>query len=48
MNDDEKLEQFLDLCQRIYERMKREGSWPWEDSQDSQDMVESEDNDKEI
>lgn len=32
MNED--FEQYLALCQRIYERMEREGSWPWED-QDS-------------
>jgi hypothetical protein len=25
------LEQYLALCQRIYERMEREGSWPWGD-----------------
>ncbi|WP_284375171.1 hypothetical protein [Amylibacter marinus] len=45
MNKD--LEQYLALCQRMYERMEREGSWPWADDPDStlgEDLVESEDN----
>jgi hypothetical protein len=39
------LEQYLALCQRIYERMEREGSWPFLDPKDStlgEDLVESE------
>lgn len=47
MDDDERLEQFIALCQRIYERMEREGTWPWSDSQESEDSVES-DSDPEI
>jgi hypothetical protein len=36
--------QYLAICKRIYERMEREGSWPWaEDSTLSEDLVESED-----
>lgn len=35
------LEQYLALCQRIYERMEREGSWPWFDSTDAEDLVDS-------
>ena len=45
MNKD--LEQYLALCQRIYERMEVEGSWPWKDDADStlgEDLLESEDN----
>lgn len=38
------LERYIALCQRVYERMKREGSWPWADSQKSEDLVDSEDN----
>ena len=38
------LERYLALCQRIYERMERDGSWPWADSPKSEDLVESEDN----
>lgn len=40
------LEQYLNLCQREYERMEREGSWPWKqltDSTLSGHLVESED-----
>lgn len=38
------LERYLTLCQRIYERMERDGSWPWADSPKSEDLVESEGN----
>ena len=40
-NDQEKLDRFLTLCLGIYERMEREGSWPWGDSQELGDVVES-------
>jgi len=46
MNHDERLALHLELCERIYERMLREGSWPWRnnpDSQNSEDLVESDD-----
>jgi len=29
MTDEQRFEQFIELCKRIYERMEREGSWPW-------------------
>ena len=38
------LERYLALCQRIYERMEREGSWPWRDSTEPQDLIDSKDN----
>ncbi len=41
------LERYLALCQRIYERMERDGTWPWPDepdSPDSPDVIDSEDN----
>ena len=46
---DEHLERYLRLCRQIYERMEREGTWPWppmedEDSTLSEDLVESKDN----
>ena len=44
MEHDQQLDQFIELCKRIYARMEREGSWPWTDSQNSEDLVESEDN----
>lgn len=49
---DPHFERYLELCKRIYERMEREGSWPWdqtsEDSQDSEEMVESKNNPHDI
>jgi hypothetical protein len=42
--------QYLALCERVYQRMEREGTWPWPDwdkptrSPNSADMVESKDN----
>lgn len=31
MTDEQRFEQFIELCKRIFERMEREGSWPWPD-----------------
>ena len=50
-NDDrEKLRQYIDLCRRIYERMRRDDAWPWKrtDSPDAGDVVESEGNANDI
>jgi len=48
-NDEhERLLQYIELCRGIYERMRRENSWPWDDSQDSDDVVESEDKPQEL
>lgn len=53
LNDDQlppELLRYLALCKRVYERMERDGTWPWPDwdtashSTKSQDMVESKDN----
>ena len=44
MGKDELLERHLELCKRIFEDMIRDGSWPWRDSQNSEDLVESEGN----
>jgi hypothetical protein len=35
------LEEYLRLCQEIYSKMKTEGKWPWPDSQNSEDLLES-------
>lgn len=43
MDNNERLERYLELCRRIYERMRRDGTWPWADSQKSDVVVESED-----
>ena len=42
MTHDERLERHLELCKKVYERMKDEGTWPWPDSQNFDVMVESE------
>ena len=48
------LEQYLTLCKRQYERMERDGTWPWPDwdeqpdSHESSDMVDSKDNPENI
>ncbi len=46
MDNDEHLERHLELCRRVYLRMLAEGTLPWraeQDSQNSPDVVESED-----
>jgi len=32
MTEEQRFEQFIELCKQIYERMEREGSWPWPES----------------
>lgn len=45
MDHDEHLEEFLAICQAMFERMRDEGTWPWsEDSTNSEDMIDSGDN----
>jgi hypothetical protein len=43
MTPEEHLQQHLELCKRVYLRLKAEGKWPWPDSPNSGDVVESED-----
>ena len=43
MDKNEHLEKHLELCQSVYEHLKRTGQWPWSDSQNSEDLLESED-----
>ena len=42
MIEDERLDEYLKLCARIYERMLREGTFPWRDSTEYEVMVDSE------
>lgn len=43
------LEEYLLLCKRIYERKILDGTWPWpEDSPNSEDMVDSVDNNHDL
>ena len=41
MTEDERIERHLQICQRVYERLVAEGKWPWPESPNSQDVVES-------
>ena len=41
MNKDDHFDEHLKLCQAMYERMKRDSTWPWLDSLESQDVIES-------
>jgi hypothetical protein len=40
---DEVLEEYLLICQEIFLERQREGSWPWPDSPNAEDLLESED-----
>lgn len=42
------LERYLALCKRVYQRMEATGEWPWPDSPDFEDVVESENNQNDI
>jgi hypothetical protein len=43
MEPSPQLEAFFELCKRIYERMEREGTWPWPvGSTNPEDVIESE------
>ena len=33
MTEEQRFEQFIELCKRIFERIEREGSWPWPDDE---------------
>lgn len=46
MEHDEHLQRHLEICQQIYLRMKAEGTWPWADSPNSEDVLESDSDDK--
>jgi hypothetical protein len=49
-SDNEHLERHLELCRRVFLRMLADDSWPWKegDSQESEDVIESEDKDKDV
>ena len=38
---DAALDAYLLLCQEIYLEMERDGRWPWPDSHNSEDLLES-------
>ncbi len=41
MKEDEHIQRHLEICQRVYERLVAEGQWPWSDSPNSEDVIES-------
>lgn len=41
---DDQLDRYLELCKRLFERMRADGSWPWRDSQKPEDVLDSDDN----
>ena len=47
MTNDEHLEEYLAICAAVFERMKREGTWPWPaDSTLCEDVIDSDDHPK--
>lgn len=51
MTIDPRLERYLELCQRIYERMERDGTWPWKQATDStlsEKVIDSGDNSPDV
>lgn len=46
MHDQDFLDQYFEICRRMYEARLRDGTWPWEqkDSQIDPDLVESDHN----
>lgn len=48
MNEDEHIQRHLEICQRVYERLVAEGKWLWPDSQNSEDLVESDDTNSDL
>ena len=42
VTQDEHLEEYLAICVAVFERMKREGTWPWTvDSTNPTDVIDS-------
>lgn len=39
---EEAFDEYLRICQELYLEMEREGCWPWPDSQNPEDLLESE------
>jgi hypothetical protein len=43
--DDDRLQEYFEICQRAYEKMMRDGTWPWAtDSPNSENLIESDRN----
>ena len=49
MEPSPQLDAFFELCKRMYERMEREGTWPWTaDSTNPEDVIDSESNQNDL
>ncbi len=46
MMDDQKLEEYLLICFATHDALRAQGKWPWPDSTDEDNLVESEDTPK--
>lgn len=45
MDEEKFLDEYFEICKRIYEQMERDGTWPWkDDSTNSKDSVDSDSN----
>lgn len=45
MDERDYLDEYLELCVRMYERMVLEGTWPWpDDSTNPENVIDSTDN----
>lgn len=44
MLSEDQFNAYLKLCEEMAERLYREGIWPWRDSTDAEDLLESEHN----
>jgi|GEM_PF-2283257 len=48
-HDDAYLQEYFEICKRIYEQMEHDGTWPWaSDSTNPEDMVDSESNNNDV
>lgn len=46
---DEQFDRYIEFCKRLFEKMRRENVWPWMDSPDFGDVVDSdEDNENDL
>jgi len=42
LNEDAHLQEYFEICKRVYEQMERDGTWPWTvDSTNSENMIDS-------
>ena len=48
MKHEEHLKIHLEICKVVCEQLRVEGNWPWADSQNSEDLVESDDADQNV